>query len=77
MSIDRRQFVKLMGSSGVALYTLGMLGGCESLLEQIRNRPTRKNISTLANNDPIVEAYRAAVSAMRALPNSDRRNWTR
>ncbi len=77
MPIDRRQFIKLMGSSGAALYTLGMLGGCESLLEQIRNRPTRKNISTLANNDPIVEAYRAAVSAMKALPNSDRRNWTR
>ncbi|MFT3718606.1 tyrosinase family protein [Pseudorhodoferax sp.] len=51
------------------------LGGCEALLERIRNRPVRRSLRTLAANDPIVETYRAAVAAMKALPASDRRSW--
>jgi tyrosinase len=38
---------------------------------------TRRSITTLAVNDPIVESYRTAVKAMQALPASDPRNWTR
>ncbi len=52
-------------------------GGCGIVLEQIRNRPVRRNVATLASNDPILEAYRAGISAMRALPSSDPRNWER
>ena len=37
----------------------------------------RRSIATLAANDPIVEAYRKAVAAMKALPATDPRNWTR
>lgn len=77
MSLDRRQCLKLMGTSVASIYTLGMLGGCEALKEKIANRPIRRSITTLANNDPIVTAYRSAVSQMKMLPNSDRRNWTR
>ncbi|RZA05061.1 MAG: hypothetical protein EOO68_07200 [Moraxellaceae bacterium] len=77
MNIDRRDCIKLVGGSLTGMYALGLLGGCESLKKQIENRPTRRNIATLANNDPIVQAYRDAVTQMKALPNSDRRNWTR
>lgn len=52
------------------------LGGCESLLEKIRNRPVRRDLATLAANDPIIDTYKAAVSAMKALPASDPRNWS-
>ena len=55
MSMDRRYFLKLTGGSTLGLFAYGMLGGCETLLEQIRNRPTRRNIATLANSDPVVE----------------------
>jgi tyrosinase len=38
---------------------------------------TRRSITTLAADDPLVESYRTAVRAMQALPASDPRNWTR
>ncbi len=60
----------LLGAAPLAL------GGCESLLEKIRNRPVRRSLRTLAANDPIIETYRAAVAAMKALPATDRRSWT-
>jgi tyrosinase len=53
------------------------LGGCEALLEAIRKRPTRRDLGTLPSNDPIIDTYKAAVAAMKALPSSDPRNWTR
>jgi tyrosinase len=77
MNIDRRKCIKMVGGSVTGVYALGLLGGCESIKKQIENRPVRRNIATLANNDPIVQAYRDAVTQMKALPNTDRRNWTR
>jgi tyrosinase len=73
---SRREFVK--GASAFGALSLAMwMGGCESCQQQIANRPTRKNIANLAANDPIIEAYKNAVTAMKALPSSDPRNWTR
>ena len=69
--LDRRELLALAGALGLTLAT----GGCEQLLEAIANRPTRRNIASLAPNDPILQSYRAAISAMRALPSSDQRNW--
>ncbi len=72
---SRREFVK--GASAFGALSLAMwMGGCESCQQQIANRPTRKNIANLAANDPIVEAYKNAVTAMKALPTTDPRNWT-
>jgi tyrosinase len=65
---------ELLASAGVLGLTLAT-GGCEQLLEAIAHRPTRRNIANLAPNDPILQNYRAAISAMKALPNSDQRNW--
>lgn len=75
MELDRRNCLKLIGGSVMGTYTFAMLGGCESLLEDIENRPVRRNIDTLANNDPIIEAYRDGVAAMKALTSTDPRNW--
>ncbi|WP_158219903.1 tyrosinase family protein [Ideonella sp. A 288] len=61
-------------AAGAALATLG---GCESLLEQIRNRPMRRDWARLGASDPVKDCYRAAVAAMKALPASDPRHWTK
>jgi len=37
----------------------------------------RKNIATLADTDPVLQAFRAGVAAMKALPTSDPRSWQR
>lgn len=74
-SYDRRSFLQLLGgisALGIAPVTLG---GCETLLERIRHRPMRRSLRTLSANDPIIQTYRAAVAAMKALPASDRRSW--
>lgn len=64
-------------TGGSSLFLLTALGGCERLRDQIANRPVRKDISTLATNDPILDAYRDAIGQMQALGSSDPRNWTK
>lgn len=68
IGLSRRRFLQLSAISGVAI----SLAGCNAA-----NRPVRKDIGSLALNDPIVQAYKDAVVAMQALPASDARNWTR
>jgi len=70
---SRRDFLKGLGLTSLAVAT----GACESCYNQIKNRPTRRNIANLAANDPIIQTYKDAVSAMKALPASDGRNWTK
>jgi tyrosinase len=75
-SMDRRVFVKGVGLVGTGLL-LATLGGCEQLLKDIENRPTRRRIrtgSTAVDND--MATYKQAVAAMKALPGSDPRNWS-
>ena len=73
---QRRAFLKGVGGAAAGLFLASTLGGCESLLEAIRNRPLRKRLN--ATSAPVqadVLTYRAAVAAMQALPASDPRNW--
>jgi tyrosinase len=78
LGLPRRQVLRLASLAAAGAGAAGLLGACtEEQRDKINNRPIRKNIATLAPNDPIIESYKAAISAMRALPNSDRRNWTR
>jgi len=73
---SRRDFMKgagALGITGVALWS----GGCEHWWEKIKDRPTRRNIANLPANDPIIQTYKDAVAAMKALPASDGRNWTK
>lgn len=74
-----RRFV-MGGATVAALGAAGLTGGCdwlESLFQKIKNRPVRKNVATLDPNGPELTAYRAAVTAMQALPAADNRNWTK
>lgn len=76
--VSRRDFLKTAGAfSAVSLAFWS--GGCESCVQQIANRPTRRNISNLAANDPIIQAFKDAVAKMKALDTSDPSNplgWT-
>ena len=75
---QRRAFLKGVGGAAAGLFLVSTLGGCESLLEAIRNRPVRKRLN--ATSAPVqadVQTYRAAVAAMQALPASDPRQWAR
>ena len=73
---QRRGFLKGLGGAALGLFVASTLGGCESLLEAIRNRPVRRRLN--ATNAPVqldVQTYRAAVAAMQALPAGDPRSW--
>lgn len=73
---SRRIFIQGVGFVGVALLA-GLFGGCEHLVEQIRNRPLRRRLRTgSAEVDADIEIYRQAVAAMKALPAGDPRSWT-
>jgi tyrosinase len=75
-SLSRRDFLrKLRGLSALGL--LYMTGGCERLVEKINSRPVRRDLSRLSPADPVIQAYRHAVAAMKALPPADPRNWQR
>ena len=68
---QRRGFLKGAGGAALGLFLASSLGGCESLLEAIRNRPTRKRLNTAsAGVQADVQTYRDAVAAMQALPTS-------
>lgn len=75
--VTRRALLARTAAIALGATAFATLGGCEAILEAIRRRPMRRNIATLAPNDPVVEAWRAAVSAMQALPATDPRQWER
>jgi tyrosinase len=73
---SRRDFIKsagALGITGIALWS----GACESACKKIKERPTRRNIANLPANDPIIQTYKDAVAAMKNLPISDGRNWSK
>lgn len=72
---SRRDFLRIAGVGAAGLTLFAVTGGCEEVIDQIRNRPVRKNANTLSASDPIIQTYKDAVTAMRGLPSSDNRNW--
>jgi tyrosinase len=74
LNLSRRQLFQLAAAGSVAFALAGCTGPAAS---QIANRPMRRDISSLPATDPMITAYRDAVTAMRALPASDKRNWTK
>jgi tyrosinase len=73
LGLTRRQLFQI---AALAAGGGSLLSACtKEQIQQIANRPMRKNIATLAPNDPIVTTYAAAISAMKALPSTDPRNW--
>jgi len=74
-NISRRVFVKGLGLVSFALF-MSTCGGCEQIIEQIKNRPVRRRIRTgSAEVDADIETYRQAVEQMKALPAGNPRSW--
>ena len=71
--LSRRDLLKSSSALAVMIAT----GGCDKILDEIKHRPTRRNISNLWINDPIIQSYQSAITQMKALPITDPRNWTR
>lgn len=73
--LDRRVFIKGLGYVSLGLF-LSTLGGCESCVERIENRPTRRRLRTGSTEvDAAIATYKAAVTQMKALQSSDPRSW--
>lgn len=73
--VDRRIFIKGLGFVSTSLI-LSTLGGCEGLLDSIRNRPVRRRLRTgSAEVDAAIATYKDAVNLMKGLPGSDPRSW--
>jgi len=73
---DRRTFVKGLGVVGLGLVFSTLLGGCETLIEQIKHRPVRRRLRTgSAAVDNAIAVYKDAVAQMQALPSNNPRSW--
>ena len=73
--LDRRIFIRGLGSVSLGLL-FATVGGCESCLSQIENRPTRRRLRTgSADVDAAIATYRNAVAQMQALPANNPRSW--
>lgn len=68
--LDRRAFLSLGGIS------IATLGSPARLLAQ-RGSVVRRSIHSMSPGDPDLAAMSRAVAAMKALPQSDARNWIR
>ena len=55
--LQRRDLVGRIGALALSLAT----GGCERLREKLAAHLTRRNVSSLAANDPILQTYRDAI----------------
>ena len=74
--MKRRVFIKGLGYVSLGLIFSTMLGGCESLLNWIKNRPVRRRLRTgSAEVDHVIAIYKDAVNQMKALPSSNPRSW--
>ena len=74
---DRRKFIMDLSYTSLSLLASTMLlGGCEDILDSIANRPVRRMLRNTPEGNNARDIYRQAVQAMKALPSSDKRNWT-
>ena len=73
--LNRRVFLKGLGYVSAGVIT-GLLGGCESLVRSIQNRPTRRRLRTgSADVDADIATYENAVQLMKGLNASNPRSW--
>jgi tyrosinase len=74
--MNRRVFIEGLGYVSLGLIFSSMFGGCESLLDQIKNRPVRRRLRTGSPEvDQAIATYKDAVNQMKALPSSNPRSW--
>ncbi len=76
-ALNRRVFIKGLGFLSLSLVFATVLGGCETLIEQIKNRPVRRRLRTGSPDvDNAIAIYKDAVTKMQALPSSNPRSWS-
>lgn len=79
--MSRRGFLKLSAGTiaALGLPSFGLTACTEEqlqeLIDKIRNRPVRREINSLAPDDPVLESWRVAITEMKALPAGDPRSW--
>src|SRR5437667_10605959 len=74
--LDRRVFIKDVGWISAGLFS-ATLGGCECLIQAIKNRPTRRRLRTGSLEvDAALAHYKQAVTAISALPSGHPRSWS-
>ncbi|MEL7297533.1 MAG: tyrosinase family protein [Pseudomonadota bacterium] len=74
---SRRVFIRGVGTISLSLFASLTLGGCETIRQQIENRPVRRRLrlgSVEVDND--IAILTDGVARMKALPSTDPRNWT-
>lgn len=70
--LNRRVFIKDLGYIGLGVLVGTSFGGCEDLLRQIANRPTRRRLRTGSPEvDAAIATYREAVHRMKQLSSAD------
>jgi len=75
--LDRRVFIRGVGTVSLGFVAALGLGGCQTLIDQIANRPIRRRLRTgsaVVDND--IAIYTDGVAQMKALPAADPRSWT-
>jgi hypothetical protein len=72
--LNRRQLIKT-GAAATFVAGSQFFMGVPALADYAVGPTLRRNASTMAANDPILRGYRRAISAMRALPNSNPCSW--
>jgi tyrosinase len=76
--VSRRVFVKGLGFVSLGLM-MGMFGGCEKIIEEIKNRPIRRRLRTGSPEvDADIDTYRQGVTLMKNLDTSnpsDQHSW--
>jgi tyrosinase len=71
---SRREFIRTMTTS--ALLLLLTTGGCEPILDAIRNRPIRRRVNPAsADSMNALAIYKEAIGLMKGLSSSDKRSW--
>jgi len=75
-NMNRRVFVRGIGFVSLGLVSASLLGGCETLIKQIKHRPIRRWLRSGSSKvDDALAIYKDAVAKMQALPSSDPRSW--
>src|ERR1041384_3880712 len=69
---SRRRFLTSAGAASLAAFG-GSLISDEAFASTIG---VRRNLGNMTASDPVLQAYRRAIKAMKALPASDPRSWS-
>jgi tyrosinase len=73
---SRRKFIRNLSMGSMLLLMMGT-GGCESLIDKIKNRPIRRRVNPSSSDSmAALEIYKEAINLMKGLPNSDPRSWS-